>query len=157
ASAAASMLAPFTPPAPTASPAGVAAQAAAVAAATATSVATNTQGLLSQLTEMLPATLAGLAMPASPALDQAAGLIGASWHGTRPALTVTGPLGDVVGGITGSSTLSAATAGNAFVRLSQPIQNAVNTGNIVYGLGNALKPASSAAASAAQQAANAAN
>jgi PPE-repeat protein len=157
ASATASTLTPFTPATATANPVGLAAQAAAVGASAGSSAATSTDAMLSQLTAMLPTALFSLAMPASPGLDKAMGLLGASWNSTRTAITVTGPLGDALAGITTSSTLSAATPFNTFVRLSQPINNALGTGNTIFGIGNSLKPASSAAAAATQAAANAAN
>jgi PPE-repeat protein len=164
ASAAASTLAPFTPPTTTANPGGLAGQAAAVAAAAGASAATNTQAMLSQLTAAVPSALAGLATPSSltaglPGMETVLGLFGASWNSTGSGLTLTGPLGDALAGLTGSATLTASTSFNAFVRNSQPINNALGTGNTIFGLGNSLKPAASAAAGAVQaaQAAGAAN
>jgi PPE-repeat protein len=66
ASATASTLTPFTPPAPTTNPAGLAGQAAAVANAAATSAGTGTQTIMStgsQLLSAVPNALQGLALP----------------------------------------------------------------------------------------------
>jgi PPE-repeat protein len=63
ASAGATTLTPFTPPAPATNPGGLAGQAAAVAHATGTLAATNTQTMLSRLTSTVPATLQSLASP----------------------------------------------------------------------------------------------
>lgn len=83
-SAAASTLAPFTPPTPTTNPAGLASQAAAVAHAAATSVGTSTQTVMStssQLLSAVPNALQGLAEPlpaaaaSLPSLSQLLGLL----------------------------------------------------------------------------------
>jgi PPE-repeat protein len=157
ASAAASMLTPFTPPTSTANPGGLAGQAAAVAAAAGSSAATNTQAALSELTAALPSALAGLAMPSSltkglPGMETVLGLFAASSSSTGSGLTLTGPLGDALAGMTGSTTLTMSTPFNAFVRNSQPINNALGTANTIFGLGNSLKPATSAAAATVQAA-----
>jgi len=137
----------------TANPGGLAGQAPAVAAATGTSATTNTQATLSELTAAVPSALAGLATPSSlteglPGMETVLGLFGASWNSNGNGLTLTGPLGDALAGLTGSTTLTASTPINAFVRNSQPINTALGTGNTIFGLGNSLKPAASAAAGA---------
>ncbi|WP_156622561.1 PPE family protein [Mycobacterium sp. 852014-50255_SCH5639931] len=70
ASAAASALPPFTPPAPTTNPAGAAGQVAAVADASATPAGTATQTVMStgsQLLSAIPGAIQGLAVPAPAA------------------------------------------------------------------------------------------
>jgi PPE-repeat protein len=103
ASAHATTLTPFTPPAPTTNPGGLAGQAAAVAQASGTSAA-NTQAVLSQLTSAVPTALQGLASPlqatsaATPAASGATGILqslgitpaGLAGSATGTALSSTG-------------------------------------------------------------------
>jgi PPE-repeat protein len=114
ASAHATTLTPFTPPAPTTNPGGLAGQAAAVAQASGTSAA-NTQAVLSQLTSAVPTALQGLASPlqatsaATPAASGATGILqslgitpaGLAGSATGTALSSTG-LGGAFGA-TGSA------------------------------------------------------
>lgn len=86
ASAAATTLAPFTPPASSTDPAGLASQAAAVTQAAGSS-AGSAQTTLSQLSSVVPAALQGLASPAS----STSGLSGIS-DGLSLLQTLEGPL-----------------------------------------------------------------
>lgn len=76
-SAAASVMAPFTPPQPTTSPAALTNQAAAVSRANGASAASETQTALSQLTAAVPSALQGLATPTTAAPTAAAPLAAA--------------------------------------------------------------------------------
>jgi PPE-repeat protein len=147
ASATASMLTPFTPAAPTSNPAGLAAQGAAVAQAVVT--ATGTQGVpealrgLAGLTNVPP----WLANPAA-----ALGLTGHIWNGEGDGIVVGGLLGDVVEGLTGSSTLDGSTGVDAFIRLVSPVRLFTTVFRDLHGLAQSAVPQAAKAAEGAAKA-----
>jgi PPE-repeat protein len=87
ASAAATMLTPFTPPAPAANPAELARQPAQIARVTGTWAATNTQTMLSQLTSTTPAALESVTSP----LPSTATSFGSGITGIAQSLGLTNP------------------------------------------------------------------
>ncbi len=110
---AASRLTPFVPPARSANPAALAAQSAAASRAVGTWAGTTAQEL-SRFTSVVPGVLAGLAgSTTSP--PWLAGL-GLTLEPSGSGVIVGGVLGDMLAGISGSSTLNAATPFNAFAR-----------------------------------------
>ncbi|HEY9304674.1 MAG TPA: PPE domain-containing protein, partial [Mycobacterium sp.] len=149
ASSSASALTPFSPAAESANPAGLAAQAAAV-----------TQALGSASTQAaVPDTLAGLAglTPAPPwlgdleSLAAALGLTGHVWNSNGDGLIVGGVLGDMLEGLTGSSTLDASTGFDAFIRLVSPTRLFSTAFKDIDGLAHSLAPpAAKTAASVAE-------
>lgn len=151
ASAAASMLTPFGPAAPTTNPGGLAGQAAAVAQAAGT--ASSAQGV--------PAALQGLAgltnVPpwlANPAA--ALGLTGHVWNSEGDGIVVGGLLGDVVEGLTGSATIDGSTGFDAFIRLVSPVRLFSTAFRDIHGLAQAAVPkAAEGVAKAAEGAAKA--
>ncbi|ORX22098.1 PPE family protein [Mycobacterium xenopi] len=110
---AASTLTPFAAPAPSTNLAGLAAQNAAVAQAVGASTGTTVQEL-SQFTSAVPGVLARLAGSATSP-PWLAGL-GLTLEPSGSGVIVGGVLGDMLAGISGSSTLNAATPFNAFAR-----------------------------------------
>ena len=147
ASAAASMLTPFDPAAPTTDPGGLAGQAAAVAQAIGT--ATSAQGV--------PAALQGLAgltnsppWLANPAA--ALGLTGHTWNSTGTGIVVGGVLGDAVKGLTGSSTINGGTPFEAFIRLVSPVRLFSTAFRDIHGLAQAAVPQAAKAAEGAAKA-----
>jgi PPE-repeat protein len=150
ASAAASTLAPFSPEASATNPAGPAAQAAAVAQAV------GGANVLSQLTAALPNALSGLAtpLPAAPWLSDptafatALGLMGHTWNANGDGIILTGLVGDVFEGLTGSQTLDASTGFDAFIRLISPTRLFTTAFKDVQGLGQGFFPAAAHAADA---------
>jgi len=102
ASASATTLTPFTPPAPTTNPGGLAAQAAG------TSAATKTHTVLSQLTSTVPRALQGLASPLQPA--SAATLSTPGLTGILQSLGLTSPLSYAGAGLAGSELATASGA-----------------------------------------------
>lgn len=138
ASSSASTLTPFTPAAESANPAGLGAQAAAVAQAVGSA---GTQAAV-------PDTLAGLAglTPAPPwlgdldSLAAALGLTGHVWNSNGDGLIVGGMLGDVLEGLTGSSTLDASTGFDGFIRLISPTRLFTTAFKDVDGLAHSMAP-----------------
>jgi PPE-repeat protein len=138
ASSSASTLTPFVPAAESVNPAGLGAQAAAVSQAVG-SVGTQAA---------VPDTLAGLAgsTPAPPwlgdldSLAAALGLTGHVWNSNGDGLIVGGVLGDMLEGLTGSSTLDASTGVDAFIRLISPTRLFTTAFKDIDGLGHSLAP-----------------
>jgi PPE-repeat protein len=150
ASAAASTLPPFNPAAPATNPAGLAGQAAAVAQAA--GGATSAQEL-----QAIPNALLGLAglTNSPPGLtDPAAalGLSGLTWNSTGDGIVVGGVLGDVLEGLTGSSTLDASTPFDAFIRLISPTRLFTTAFKDIQGLAQAMMPPAAKAAEGAAKA-----
>lgn len=161
ASASATTLAPFTPPASSTNPAGPSGQAAAVTQAAGTS-ASSAQTTLSQLTAVVPTALEGLASPAA----STSGLSGIS-DGLSLLQTLEGPLqilavggGDVLippaaslgftsgillaasapSGLAGAVTSATAPTASALVGATTPIGSAgvgIGSGAVAAGFGNA--------------------
>jgi len=150
ASAAASALTPFGPAAATIDPAGLGAQAAAVAQAVAT--AANAQGLYE-----IPKLLFGLAgltnsppWLANPAA--ALGLTGHAWNANGDGIIVSGMLGDLVEGLTGSATVDASSGFDAFIRLISPTRLFTTAFKDIQGLAQAVMPQAAKAAEGAAKA-----
>lgn len=143
ASAEAAALRPFSPAAPTTSPGGLAGQAAAVAQAAATSTGINGQSL-----DTIPNALFGLAgftntPPWLTDLDAALaalGVTGHSFNASGDGIIVGGMAGDVLEGLTGSSTLDASTPFDAFIRLISPTRLFTTSFKDIQGLSQALMP-----------------
>jgi PPE-repeat protein len=151
ASATASTLTPFNPAAPTTNPAGLAGQAA--AATQAAGGATSAEGL-----QTIPTALLGLAgltnsppWLANPAA--ALGLTGLVWNSNGDGIVVGGVLGDVLEGLTGSSTLDASTPFDAFIRLISPTRLFTTAFKDIQGLAQAMMPPAAKAAEGAAKAA----
>jgi PPE-repeat protein len=145
-SASASALTPFNPAVQTANPAGLGAQAAAVAQAVGTAGATSAQ-------TTVPEALAALAgpVPVPPwtgDLAAALGLTGHVWNANGDGLVMGGALGDVLEGLTGSSTLDASTGFDAFIRLISPTRLFTTAFKDVQGLAQGLAPPAAAKAAA---------
>jgi PPE-repeat protein len=140
ASAAASTLTPFGPEASATNPAGA--------------------NALSQLTAALPNALSGLAtpLPAAPWLSDptafatALGLMGHTWNTNGDGIMLSGLVGDVFEGMTGSQTLDASTGFDAFIRLISPTRLFTTAFKDVQGLGQGFAPAAKAAEGAAHAA-----
>lgn len=132
ASAAASMLPPFDPAAPTTSPGGLAAQGAAVAQAVGTSAAADTQEL-SALTEAMPGTLLGLSGP-QPAANPLANLFGGG------SMELDGMGGAFLETLAGSSTLHAGTPIDMFKEWVGPSRLFITIFKDLEGLTHSMAP-----------------
>jgi PPE-repeat protein len=150
AAAAAAELPPFEPAAPATNPAGVAGQGAAVAQANATSAGTSAQAV---------STLAanGPAQAAAPGFS----LGGIGMNAEGDGLQLSGPLGDLFEGLTGSQVLDASSPFDAFIRLISPTRLFTTSFKDIQGLAQgfapqAAKAATEGAAHAAEGAARAA-
>ncbi|CAJ1507556.1 PPE family protein [[Mycobacterium] holstebronense] len=151
-SAAASQLTPFTAPAPTVNPAGVAAQEAAVAVAVGAATATDADSLAT-LTSALPGQLGNLAGPAaSNLIDDLLNPI--TWNGST--ITFNGIYGDLIRGLTGSTTLSASSPFDMFIRMVSPARLFTTAFKDLDGLSHSLVPATKAVEKVAEGAAKAA-
>jgi PPE-repeat protein len=151
---AASTLTPFIPPATTTNPAGLAGQAAAVSQAVGTS-ADSTQ-TLSQFTSAVPGVLASLAGSTSTP-PWLAGL-GLTLEPSGSGVIVGGVLGDMLAGISGSSTLNAATPFNAFARQISNVRLFATAFRDIEGLSSkALETMGKSAKATGEAAANAAS
>lgn len=155
ASAAASTLTPFTPTSRATNPAGVANQAAAAGQAVATSAGANTNTL-----QLIPNTLQGLAgiTSAPPGLTDFNGLLKGLGLSLTPTpggsgVVVGGIAGDLLKGLTGSSTLNAATPFEAFIRGVAPTRLFATTFRDIDGLQRLFFPAAKAAEAAGAAAA----
>ncbi|MEZ0349894.1 PPE family protein [Mycobacterium sp. pR1184] len=142
ASAAASTLPPPRPAAPATNPAGQAGQSAAVAQAAGNSAGSSTQGL-----NAVPQTLSALA--GSPSNAQAApgfnfGGIGMNSEGD--GLQLSGPLGDLFEGLTGSQVLDASSPFDAFIRLISPTRLFTTSFKDIQGLAQGFAPQAAKAA-----------
>ncbi|OBJ06788.1 hypothetical protein A5624_23670 [Mycobacterium sp. 1482292.6] len=138
-SAAASTLPPFEPAEPATNPAGAASQAAAVAQAT------NPTGTAGQAAAVAQATN-------NPAFS----LGGISLNPEGDGLVVSGPLGDLLEGLTGSQTLDASTPFDAFIRLISPTRLFTTSFKDIQSLAQGFMPAAKSAAEGASKAAEAA-
>ncbi|OBH87530.1 PPE family protein [Mycobacterium sp. E2989] len=144
-SAEAATLAPFDPAAPTTNPAGAAGQAAAVARAAGNGSA---QGL-----DTVPQTLSSLAgVPNNPA---GISLGGISLNPEGDGLVVSGPLGDLLEGLTGSQTLDASTPFDAFIRLISPTRLFTTSFKDIQSIAQGMMPAAKSATEGAAKAAEA--
>lgn len=139
-SAAASTLPPFEPAEPATNPAGAAAQAAAVAQAT-----TNPTGTAGQAAAVAQATN-------NPTFS----LGGISLNPEGDGLVVSGPLGDLLEGLTGSQTLDASTPFDAFIRLISPTRLFTTSFKDIQSLAQGFMPAAKSAAEGVAKAAEAA-
>lgn len=153
ATAAASTLSPFNPVTPTTNPAGLANQAAAVAQAVGSGAATSGADL-----NAIPAALQGLAglTNTPPALTNPAaalGLTGIAWNTEGDGLVVGGALGDALQGLTGSATIDASTAMDAYIRLANPTRLTVTVMRDVMTLSHDLPKWAGEGAQAAAKAA----
>lgn len=138
-SAAASTLPPFEPAEPATNPAGAASQAAAV------SQATNPTGTAGQAAAVAQATN-------NPAFS----LGGISLNPEGDGLVVSGPLGDLLEGLTGSQTLDASTPFDAFIRLISPTRLFTTSFKDIQSLAQGFMPAAKSAAEGVTKAAEAA-
>jgi PPE-repeat protein len=160
AAATASTLPQFNPAASGANPAGLTAQGAAVAEAAGAAAVTDT---LSQLTAALPNALSGLAtpLPAAPWLSDpqafmlALGLMGHTWNSNGDGVILTGLVGDVFEGLTGSQTLDASTGFDAFIRLISPTRLFTTATKDIQGLAQGFAPPAAKAVEGAAHAAEA--
>ncbi|GAB1812943.1 PPE family protein [Mycobacterium sp. MUNTM1] len=147
-SAAASTLPPFAPAASVTDPSGAARQAAAVAQAAGTSGGESAQAL-----DAVPRTLSALAGSTNnPALS----LGGISLNPEGDGLVVSGPLGDLLEGLTGSQTLDASTPFDAFIRLISPTRLFTTSFKDIQSLAQGFMPAAKSAAEGVAKAAEAA-
>lgn len=146
-SAAASTLPPFEPAAPSTNPAGIAGQAAAVAQAAGSGGSNSTQGL--DAVPQALSSLAGATTNPNPALS----LGGIALNPEGDGLVVSGPLGDLLEGLTGSQTLDASTPFDAFIRLISPTRLFVTTFRDIQGLASQALPKAAASAAKAAEAA----
>ncbi|KAA1248700.1 PPE family protein [Mycobacterium simiae] len=158
ASAAAAQLTPFDPAAATVNLAGLAAQANAVGQAI--NGAVNSTGL-----NAIPTALMGLAgLTNTPpwltnpnAFAAAIGLAGHTWNSNGDGIVVSGLLGDVVEGLTGSTTLDASVPSDLFNRWVSPLRLVITQLKDYFGLAHDLpKWASEGAETAAKAAKEAA-
>ena len=145
-SAAASTLTPFSPAAHATNPAGLAGQAAAVGQAVATSTGLNADSL-----KAIPSTLQGLAgvtntPPSLTDLDAALSALGLSFTSDGSGIVVGGVFGDLLEGLTGSSTLDASTPFDAFIRLISPVRLFTTSFKDIQGLSQAMLPQAAKAA-----------
>ena len=142
ASATASTLPPPQPAAPTTNPAGPAGQAAAVAQATGSSAGTNTQGL-----NAVPQTLSSLAGSTNnPQSTPAFSLGGIAMNSDGDGLQLSGPLGDLFEGLTGSQILDASSPFDAFIRLISPTRLFTTAFKDIQGLSQGFAPQAAKAA-----------
>ncbi|GAA4295697.1 PPE family protein [Mycobacterium paraffinicum] len=149
-SATASTLAPFEPAAPSTNPAGVASQAAAVAQAAGSGGGNSTQGL--DAVPQALSSLAGSANNPNPAFS----LGGVALNPEGDGLVVSGPMGDLLEGLTGSQTLDASTPFDAFIRLISPTRLFTTSFKDIQGIAQGMMPAAKSAAEGAAKAAEAA-
>ncbi|WP_139589277.1 PPE family protein [Mycobacterium ulcerans] len=153
--AAAADLTSFVPPRPATTANGPAAQAAAVGRATGDLLAGDAQSL-QQLVEQLPNALRGLSeaalVPSLERILRALGLIGWKWTPNGDGIVLSGALGALIAGLTGSSTLDASTLSNTYIRLVSPFRLTTTALKDIDGLSHSLFPA---AAHAGQEAAKA--
>ncbi|OBG95517.1 hypothetical protein A5697_24155 [Mycobacterium sp. E3251] len=149
-SAAASTLPPFEPAAPATNPAGVAGQAAAVSQAAGASGSNSAQGL-----DAVPQTLSSLA-GATGNPNPAFSLGGIALNPEGDGLVVSGPLGDLLEGLTGSQTLDASTPFDAFIRLISPTRLFTTSFKDIQSIAQGMMPAAKSAAEGAAKAAEAA-
>lgn len=153
-SAAASALSPFEPAASVTDPSGAARQAAAVAQAAGTGGGESAQAL-----DALPQTLSALAGPTNNAASAASptlSLGGISLNPEGDGLVVSGPLGDLLEGLTGSQTLDASTPFDAFIRLISPTRLFTTAFKDIQSLAQGFMPAAKSAAEGVAKAAEAA-
>jgi PPE-repeat protein len=134
AAATASALPPFEPAAATTNPAGVAGQGAAVAQATGTSAGTTAQTVS--------------ALSGSPNAQAAPGfsLGGIGWNAEGDGLQLSGPLGDLFEGLTGSQVLDASSPFDAFIRLISPTRLFTTAFKDIQGLTQGFAPQAAKAA-----------
>lgn len=83
----------------------------------------------------------------------ALGLTGHTWNANGDGLVINGLMGDLVEGITGSSTVDASTGFDAFIRLVSPTRLFATAFKDVEGISQTLVPAAKAGAEAAGHAA----
>jgi PPE-repeat protein len=151
AAATASARPPFEPAAATTNPGGIAGQGAAVAQATGTSAGTTGQTV---------SALSATANSAQPAAAPGFSLGGIGWNAEGDGLQLSGPLGDLFEGLTGSQVLDASSPFDAFIRLISPTRLFTTAFKDVQGLAQgfapqAAKAATDGAAKAAEGAARA--
>ena len=151
-SATAATLTPFSPTAQATNPAGLAGQAAAVSQAVATGTGMDTM-------TSIPSTLQGLAGITStpPSLTDLNGLLTGlgldlTLTSDGSGIVVGGVLGDLLTGITGSSTLDAATPFNTFIRLVSPFRLFTTAFKDIQSIGQGFFPAAAKAAGDAAKA-----
>jgi PPE-repeat protein len=145
-SATASTLTPFRPAAQATNPAGLAGQAAAVGRAVATSTGVNAETL-----KAIPSTLQSLAgvtntPPSLTDLNAALNGLGLSFTSDGSGIVVGGVFGDLLEGLTGSSTLDASTPFDAFIRLISPVRLFTTSFKDIQGLSQAILPQAAKAA-----------
>ncbi len=153
ASAAAAKLPPFNPAAPIVTPAGLAGQAAAVAQAV--NGAANAEAM-----SEIPKALSGLAgiANAPPGLTNPAaalGLTGHVWNSNGDGVILSGLVGDVVEGLTGSATVDGSLPMDLFNRWVSPARLVVTQMKDYFGLAHDLPKWASEGAEAAAKAAKA--
>ncbi|OBA83551.1 hypothetical protein A9W99_07680 [Mycobacterium sp. 1164966.3] len=145
-SATASTLTPFRPATQATNPAGLAGQAAAVGRAVATGTGVNAESL-----KAIPSTLQSLAgvtstPPGTADITAALNPLGLSLTSNGSGIVVDGVLGDLLKGLTGSSTLSASTPFDTFIRLISPVRLFTTSFKDIQGLSQALLPQAAKAA-----------
>lgn len=86
----------------------------------------------------------------------AIGLTGSAWNSNGDGIVVAGVFGDVLNGLTGSSTLDGSSAINGFTRMISPVRLFGTTFRDIDGLSRAFFPAAKAAEGAAKAAEGAA-
>lgn len=155
AAAAATALTPFVAPQPVTAQNGSVAEAAAAAQVAGGALAGDMQ-VLQQLIAQLPSALQGLSGAALvPSLDQilrTLGLVGWKWTANGDGLVLSGALGAIVSGLTGSATVDASTMANTYIRLVSPIRLTTTAMKDVDGLFHSLVPAAAKAADGAAHA-----
>lgn len=147
AASAASTLEPFAVAAESADPAGLGAQASAVAEAVGSASGQSVTDMLS--------TLAGdMATPpwltSFENLLDVVGVTGHAWNANGDGIVVSGLMGDLLEGLTGSQTLDASSGFDAFIRLISPTRLFATVFRDIEGLGRSLLPAVSKAGSVAE-------
>lgn len=115
ASATAAKLPPPQPAAPTTNPAGAAGQAAAVAQAAGSNAGSNAPGL-----DAVPQTLSALAGTPNTAQSPGFSFGGIGMNDEGDGLQLSGPLGDLFEGLTGSQELDLSSPFDAFIRMVSP-------------------------------------
>ena len=149
ASAAAATLTPFSAAAATTNQAGLAGQAAAVAQAL------GANGSANSVPNAL-ASLAGLTESPPWMSDPLSSLIDISWNSNGDGIVVSGVLGDLVEGLTGSATVDASTMFDSYIRLISPIRLSTTASKDVEGLAESLTHFAPKAAEGAAKAVEAA-
>ncbi|WAJ44866.1 PPE family protein [Mycobacterium sp. Aquia_216] len=141
ASCAASTLSPPQPAVPTTNPAGAAGQAAATAQAAGNSAGTNAPAL-----NAVPQTLSSLAGSLNAQAAPGFSLGGIGMNAEGDGLQLSGPLGDLFEGLTGSQVLDASSPFDAFIRLISPTRLFTTAFKDVQGLAQGFAPQAAKAA-----------